>query len=166
MKIGVLSDTHIPSRASDLPHQVYKNLAKVDLILHGGDFEEMFVLNNLEQVAKVIAVRGNMDSEILKSKLPKKRIIIEEGIRIGLTHGYGLPTETIRNVQYQFKDEKLDIIIFGHTHIASSQVIDNTIYFNPGSPSDRVFSPYNSMGIISIEETIHPEIIRINEDTI
>jgi len=163
MKIGVLSDTHIPRIAPDLPNKVYKILADVDLILHSGDFVEMILLNKLKEIAKVIAVSGNMDSRILKKELPKKIIIKEQGYKIGLTHGYGIPSKTIKNVKLEFEKEDLDLIVFGHTHYPYNQVIGNTIYFNPGSVTDKVFSPYNSFGIIHLKDRIYAEIIRLNE---
>jgi len=162
IKIGVLSDTHIPNRASDLPNLVYEKLKDVNLIFHAGDLVEVPLLRKLENITEVIAVKGNMDSEELKSTLPTTEIIDKEGFRIGLTHGYGSPKETINNVRLQFPGKKLDIIVFGHTHTPYNEVIDDTIYFNPGSPTDRVFSPYISFGIITLTDTINTEIIRLD----
>lgn len=163
MKIGVLADTHIPNSASDLPGVVYEKFQGVDLILHAGDFTEMFLLKRLQEIAKVIAVKGNMDSERLKCELPETRIVTQKDFRIGITHGYGIPSKTIDNVKLKFEGEDLDIIIFGHSHQACNEVINNTIYFNPGSPTDKVFSLYNSFGIIAIDQEIHPEIIRLEK---
>ena len=60
MKIGVISDTHIPFTAEDLPEKVYEDFQNVDLILHAGDLAEESLLDKLNKVAKTIAVKGNM----------------------------------------------------------------------------------------------------------
>ncbi len=161
MKIAVLADTHISNRASDLPAQVYRKLEDVDLILHAGDIMEEFFLRRLEKIKTVIAVRGNMDSERLKMLLPESKVISKGGFKIGLTHGSGHPKKTLENVKSLFSSQELDVIIFGHTHVVFNETIDDTIYFNPGSPTDKVFSAYNSFGIITIDDTIKVEIIKI-----
>ena len=75
MKIGVISDTHIPERASAIPPQVLEGFKGVDLILHAGDLVDLSVLEELKKIAKVRAVVGNMDSEVVSKGLPKKEVI-------------------------------------------------------------------------------------------
>jgi len=68
MKIGVISDTHIPDRADSIPKEIMEAFKKVDMIIHTGDFVKMSVLDKLKSVCKnVIAVRGNMDHEDVKA---------------------------------------------------------------------------------------------------
>ncbi len=61
MRIGLISDTHIPSAGRDLWPQVYDALRGVDLIMHAGDLYDLAVLDWLEALAPVIAVSGNGD---------------------------------------------------------------------------------------------------------
>ena len=61
MIIGLLSDTHIPEAASELPSELYKSFENVDLILHGGDMHVIDVLDWLEPLAPVLGAKGYGD---------------------------------------------------------------------------------------------------------
>lgn len=160
MRIAVLSDTHIPIMAEDLPRQVYDGIAGVDMILHAGDIVDIEVLEKLSKIAPVKAVCGNMDSDRACSKLPKKAIVKAGSLSLGLIHGWGAPSNLIDAVAREFKN--VDAIIFGHSHAPLSQTKNGILFFNPGSPTDRIFAPYKSYGILEIEDSkISPNIIRI-----
>lgn len=161
MKIGVLSDTHIPLAAKSLPSVLLDELKGVDLIIHAGDLVELSVLDVLKRIAPTEAVAGNMDSYKTGRVLAQKKILELGGFRIGVIHGSGTPANLINYVQQSFKDEKLNCIIYGHSHTPSIKNIDDTIFFNPGSPTDKVFAPYNSCGILEIAEKLTPKIIRL-----
>ena len=149
MKIGVISDTHIPKAALDLPSAVYKEFVNVDLILHAGDFVEISVLNKLKKLAPIKAVCGNMDTEEIRNILPKKDVIKVKGFKIGIVHGSGPPNGLIKSVKNEFANG-INVIIFGHSHTPCNERIGKTLFFNPGSPTDSVFAPYKSYGIIEI----------------
>lgn len=160
VKIGVLSDTHIPVAAADLPKEVCDGMADVDMIVHAGDLVEMSVLDMLSKIATVRAVRGNMDSAKVRSKLPDKDIVEIGGISIGLMHGWGAPSGLIELASREFKD--VDVIVFGHSHTPLIEKKNGILFFNPGSPTDKVFAPYNSYGILEVEnKIITPRIIKI-----
>ena len=59
--IGLISDTHIPKRAMCIPQRVFEIFKNVDFIIHAGDLVELTVIDELEQIAPVLAVHGNMD---------------------------------------------------------------------------------------------------------
>ncbi|NQT22026.1 MAG: metallophosphoesterase family protein [Candidatus Omnitrophica bacterium] len=160
MKIGVISDTHIPKAAVDLPEAVYNDFVDCELILHAGDLVEIDVLNKLERLAPVRAVQGNMDMRNVKDLLPKKDIIEAGKFKIGLIHGYGNPHGLIKAVKSEFKNG-IDVIVFGHAHTPTNEKIGKTLFFNPGSPTDTVFAPYNSYGVLEVNDTIEGRIIRI-----
>jgi len=164
MKIGVVSDTHIPERAKEIPLKVIQGLKGCAVILHAGDLVELKVLDILKDLTKeVIAVYGNMDYPEVRKRLPSKQIIELEGMRIGIFHGWGSPYKLKEVVSDAFKEENPGIIVFGHSHYPVSEKIKDIYYFNPGSPTDKIFSPFNSYGILEIEnKTIKKaEIIRI-----
>jgi uncharacterized protein len=161
MKIAVLSDTHIPANTNILPQNLLEALKGADLILHAGDFTEEFVLSELLKIAPVECVAGNMDSNAIRRKYPEKKILNIGNFKIGIIHGYGAPDNIINYVKEAFKDEQLDCIVYGHSHIPSIDYIDNVLYMCPGSPTDKVFAPYNSFGMLDMNEKIHPEIIRL-----
>ena len=92
-------------------------------------------------------------------------IILElEKVKVGLFHGRGTPSRLISSIQEEFgKDwEQIDIFIFGHSHYPCNKEINGKIYFNPGSPTDKVFTPYLSYGILDIKDKqIRRRIIKI-----
>ena len=160
MKIGVISDTHIPRAASDIPKKIYDEFRGVDLILHAGDFIELNVLDKLKELAPVKAVWGNMDERDVRSVLTDKKVVhIDNKFKIGLMHGHGAPAGLIEVVKKQFSN--VDAIVFGHSHSPVNEVRDGILFFNPGSPTDKVFAPYNSFGILEVNESINGRIIRL-----
>lgn len=162
MKIGVISDTHIPFTGEDLPEKVYEDFRDVDLILHAGDLAEESLLDKLNKIAKTIAVKGNMDSHALKKTLSEKEIIKAGKFKIGLIHGEGSPEGLIDLVKRQFEKNKVDCIVFGHSHIPLCEKRENILFFNPGSPTDKIFAPFNSYGILDIGKKIEGKIIRLS----
>jgi putative phosphoesterase len=158
-RIGVISDTHIPKAALDLPGRVYEEFRNVDLILHAGDLIELAVLEKLKKLAPTRAVCGNMDMHEVKVALPEKEIIDVEKFKIGLTHGHGPPGNIVETVSNEFK--RVDVIIFGHSHSALLRRIEKTLFFNPGSPTDRIFAPYKSFGILEVGEELEGRIIKL-----
>jgi len=158
-RIGIISDTHIPKTAQELPDAVTKAFASVDMILHAGDLVEKAVIAELEKMAPTHAVYGNMDIDEVKSSLPPKDIIEVGGFRIGLIHGYGAPSKLVESVSREFT--KVDAIVFGHSHSAFNKKIKGVLLFNPGSPTDKIFTPYNTYGILEVGDGIEGRIIRI-----
>lgn len=161
MRVGVISDTHIPATASKLPDILIEKLQGVDLIIHAGDLTELKVLDELKRIAPTEAVVGNMDSFKARRILPEKRILELENFRIGIIHGLGHPKNILAYVTGRFEAERLDVIIYGHSHKPSIDTIDNRICFNPGSPTDKVFAPYSSFGILEIGKELTPKIVRL-----
>jgi len=161
VKVAVLSDTHMPANSHSLPRGLVDNLKGVNLILHAGDFTEEFVIDELERIAPVECVAGNMDSHAIKKKYPEKKILSLGDFKIGLVHGYGAPDNLIKYAKEAFQGEPLDCIIYGHSHIPSIEYIDSVMYLCPGSPTDKVFAPYNSFVMLEINEQIIPQIIRL-----
>lgn len=160
MRILVLSDTHMPRLSEDLPQAVYDEIGKVDMILHAGDFVEKEVLDKLSGLRPTKAVYGNMDSLKLRETLNQKEIIDVGKCRIGLIHGYGAPVDLIETVRKEFT--RVDAIVFGHSHKAISQVHNGVLFFNPGSPTDTIFAPRKSYGILEvIDDKIEGRIVHI-----
>ena len=161
MKVAVVSDTHIPATCGSLPDMFLEKLKGVDLIIHAGDFTELSVADVFKKIAPFYAVAGNMDCNMVKRQFPVKRIIDLASFKVGVTHGHGSPDNLINYVKDVFKEDKLDCIIYGHSHIPKIDYIDGVLYFCPGSPTEKVFAPYNSFGILEIDEKLTPTIIRL-----
>ncbi|QTL98998.1 YfcE family phosphodiesterase [Iocasia frigidifontis] len=157
MKIGVISDTHIPSKAKKIPDIVFDKFRDIDLIIHAGDITSQEVLDDLAVLAPVKAVYGNVDPPELCRGLPERLRIELNGYQIGVTHGHNLKGHIMERIAYVFP--KADIIIFGHTHRPCNEVINGQLYFNPGSATDRRLQAKHSIGIITLHDRIEREII-------
>lgn len=161
MKIVVLSDTHIPRAALEMPSEVYEAISDSDMIIHAGDFVEKDLLEKLQKLRQTAAVYGNMDSPAVRSVLNQKEIIRVGGIRIGLIHGFGAPQDLAERVKGEF-DSSINVIIFGHSHASMNISKDGVLLFNPGSPTDKIFAAANSFGILEInDKKIDAKIVRL-----
>jgi len=177
MKLGVISDTHIAARgirkiATKIIQKISEDAATlqvllaphfkgVSAVLHAGDLVDLSVLEMLKGFGEVYAVAGNMDRGEVRSVLPEKRVVALGNYRIGMLHGWGSPHGLSGRIREQFKGEKLDCIVFGHSHQAYDQIEEGVLMFNPGSPTDRRFAPRRSIGILHLEDRIWGEHIEL-----
>ncbi|AMK14815.1 YfcE family phosphodiesterase [Methanobrevibacter olleyae] len=136
MLIGLISDTHIPDRRVKLPQKVLETFKDVDLILHAGDITSKSVIDELESIAPVVAVEGNMDRVVGEMDLPASKIIEVEGHKIGIIHGEVYPRGDTQNLYYSALELGVDILVSGHSHIAQLEKIKDVILVNPGSPTN------------------------------
>lgn len=152
VKIGVISDTHCAGSGRDLPGPVLAALAGVDLILHCGDLECLGVLDYLETVAPVLAVRGYEDPREPGDRLANTyRVVQAEGISIGMVHDIQWPTTGITtspdgsSLVFPPGDIKelltrkfrhpVAVVLFGDTHEELICQYDGVLLVNPGSPT-------------------------------
>lgn len=136
--IGIISDTHIPARAKFLPPKVKEIFQDVDLIIHAGDIVSLEVIEELEEIAPVIAVHGNMDPLEIKQKFPSAVCIQIYNWRIGLVHDSIFPWFEWEMYRIA-KESDLDILIFGHTHRTLLKEGD-VLLINPGSPTNPLLT--------------------------
>lgn len=144
MRIGLLSDTHIPEAChldSEFATDVlWPKLAQVfrgvDLIFHAGDIIELGVLDWLGKIAPVLAARGNHDTYLPKDlRLKETHVLNCVGFRVGLIHAFYPDRDPIqRHIDYCFK-RPLDVVVFGDTHFDVVQNRDGVLMVNPGSPT-------------------------------
>ncbi|HSM24379.1 MAG TPA: metallophosphoesterase [Anaerolineaceae bacterium] len=180
VRIGVLSDTHIPDRVRELHPEVIPTFTQqnVDLIIHAGDICTPKVIMELEEIAPVLAVRGNRDFWLMK-KLPDQETITINGVKIFVTHGQGnilsYVLDKIPNFIFGYRFERFfrkilprskdfDLFIFGHSHRVENKWIEGKLFFNPGSASEPgVDKAGPSIGLIEIwnEGRIEAQIIRL-----
>ncbi|MBD3271692.1 MAG: YfcE family phosphodiesterase [Elusimicrobia bacterium] len=148
--LGVISDTHAYNGGA-LSSDIKKIFEGADGIIHAGDLTDYPILQELEHIATVWAVYGNMDTDQLKKELPERRIIEWEGKRIGVIHGAKLTRGDPRDILPVFVGDQIDCLIFGHSHQPFNQIIKGILCFNPGSPAGLYdYSP--SIGTLRIEE--------------
>ena len=149
--IGVISDTH-----GLLRPQVAQQLVACSHILHAGDIGGQEILDQLNDIAPVIAVRGNMDYDPWASSLP-----VIEMSEIGGAFFYML-----HNLDYLDLDPVaagIQVVISGHTHRPSLFEKDGVLFLNPGSAGHRRLNYPVSMAKIRLQEkNVQPQIIEID----
>jgi putative phosphoesterase len=158
--LGVVADTHVPDRVSDLHPGLISALraAGVQRSRHCGDACVNRVMEELEQVAPVTTVRGNRDW-MLRPLPPLTQRIELAGVRLVAVHGQGgFFSYWLDKVQYVLKGYRFeryrqrfqvewsdaDVFVFGHTHKYENRRMDGCLFFNPGSASFG-FSVENSV---------------------
>lgn len=154
MKIVVISDTHMPRKSKSLPDKLLADLQDCDYIIHAGDWQTVELYNELKQFGPVIGVTGNVDGPELKSLLKTKDILQVGNFHIGVVHGHGSGKTTEKRAIETFTADKVDCIVFGHSHIPVNKEVGGIIIFNPGSPTDKRRQKQFSYGILTVGEEI------------
>ncbi len=156
MKIGLISDTH-----GRLPALVHTVLKEVELILHAGDIGEQDVIRELETIAPVRAVHGNIDSWPLKNIYPAMLNLDIHGMKICITHNI---------VSFQYftfelfrRREQPDLVVFGHTHKPVYESYRNIKFINPGSVYRPKGGSKKSLAVINqLGPAFKPEFINLD----
>ncbi len=188
MRLGLISDTHMPGAALDdsreLPKQVIKAFENVEMILHVGDIYAASCLDWLEQhIAPVCAVEFAAAGLIKDDpRVEEKRVLELEGHRIGMVHDFhaqGLPEEpiegaiekyrarngdlSVKKISEEFFGSPVDIVIFGHTHDRMIEEHNGILLVNPGSPVlPRQTRKLGTVGILEISNgSRHAKIINL-----
>lgn len=179
MRIGLISDTHIPEACEHLPARVFEVFRGVDLVMHAGDVYVNRVLDELARIAPVIAALGNGDEGLeghrfrleIDERVRMAHVIEIEGLRIGLAHALPTPDETSEEVFQRAMLEHfggpVDVLVQGHSHIEGAMTFGATLVVNPGSatlPRNLIDEP-GTVGILEIgpDRRISFEIITLGE---
>ena len=160
--VGLISDTHIPARAKAIPTKVFSVFQNACLIIHAGDLTRLSVIEELEQMAPVVAVRGNMDSRDVKEKLPELNSANVYRWKIGVTHSlnFFFRTGKFRNLV----QKGYHVFVSGHTHKAGIKYKEGMLLINPGSATNPIppFLTRPSVALLKItKKEIEPEIINL-----
>jgi putative phosphoesterase len=160
--VGVLSDTHLAACTPELLAVCEAHFGTCDRILHAGDSVSHKVLQTLGERWRVDAVRGNMDAEPDLLRLPETLVVSVGGLAVGLYHGHGAPGGIEARVVAAFGDTVPPVIVFGHSHSAADTVFQSVRLLNPGSPTDRRWAPYRSIGRLTVSgDLVEFEIISL-----
>ena len=147
MKVGLISDTHIPESQEALWPQVFDAFDSVDYILHAGDLHDLKIIDILNEIAPTYAARGNGEDGSAGRAIQPDHDRLKEywhielnGFQIGLTHYVPMPEIpprlTVSNwVKEKFPGVTLDVLIYGDTHVEQIDTFDNMLCINPGSPT-------------------------------
>jgi putative phosphoesterase len=153
MKVGVVSDTHLPRFGPGLPAALREGLRHegVVLILHLGDFTGEDIPALFEAVGPLQAVAGNNDPPAIAARFGRRKIVAVEGVRVGLVHGDGAGGTTVSRSRRAFAGERVDVICFGHSHRPLCECRDGVWLVNPGSPTDKRGQPRYSYAVLDID---------------
>jgi uncharacterized protein len=132
---------------------------QVDLILHMGDFVCMDLVDILKSKNNFHGIAGNHDPHSIKAIFPRHDLIEVNGKRLGLLHGYWFPLFCEHRSLARFEKEKVDAIIYGHTHVIRNEMSHNILFFNPGSATSMWPSPWKTYGILNVGAEIRGEIV-------
>ncbi|CAN5310104.1 YfcE family phosphodiesterase [soil metagenome] len=150
-RLVILSDTHIPARARQLPESVRRAAGAADLIVHAGDWVEASVLDDLLQLGPVLGVWGNNDGAELRSRLPEVAAFEREGVSFAVVHETGQATGREARMDAAYPDA--DVLLFGHSHIPWDSTTPHGLrLLNPGSPTDRRRQPTGTFLTVTVGE--------------
>jgi len=181
MRIGLISDTHIPVAAPRLWPQVYEALRGVDLIMHAGDLMVPDVIDWLEEVAPVMAVSGNGDYTGWERSVPPTDPRLSEAkvlaldapdgraLRIGLVHDFQLPEapplRTLEGLMQHYFGGPVNVIVRGSTHAAQITSVKGVLIVNPGSATfpNHQTARLGTIGFLDIEGSrVRPSIVQLS----
>jgi putative phosphoesterase len=140
----LISDTHVPKRARDLPEQVWREVETADVVVHAGDWVDVALLDAVESRARrLVGVVGNNDGPQLRARLPEVGYAELAGLRLAVVHDTGPAKGREQRCEQRFRD--VDLVVFGHSHIPWDSTTSRGLrLLNPGSPTDRRRQPQHT----------------------
>lgn len=149
--VGVISDTH-----GLLRPEAVDALVGSSLILHAGDIGKPEVLQELQTIAPIIAVRGNNDKGSWVENIPERETIEVEKVSIHLLH-------IVKELTFDPKDAGVRVVISGHSHKPLIEERDGVLFLNPGSAGPRRFKLPISVAQLHLHDAeVHAKIIELD----
>src|SRR5438270_725769 len=150
VRIVVLADTHIPGFAKELPRALVSPLRRADLVLHAGDVDRAFVLEELASYAPVHVALGNNDGPDVEAWGATEEVHVDlGGISVAMLHDSGPRAGRETRMVRRFPDSKH--VVFGHSHIPLNATTPyGQVLFNPGSPTWKRRQPFPTYGVLNV----------------
>ena len=127
VRVGVISDTHSRVRPEALDY-----LGDCSLIVHAGDIGKPEVISALEQVAPVVAIRGNIDKDTWAQRFPEVEVAKVDQCHLYILH-------SLADLDLDPVAAGFGVVISGHSHVPKAEEKDGVLYLNPGSAGPRRF---------------------------
>lgn len=142
IRLVIVSDTHVPKRAKDLPSELWERAESADVVVHAGDWVDVALLDELEARSRhLVAVWGNNDGADLRARLPEVAREEVGGLQLAVVHETGQAAGREDRLDATFPDA--DVLVFGHSHIPWDTTTARGLrLLNPGSPTDRRRQPH------------------------
>lgn len=141
VRLLLVSDTHVPVRARDLPAELWRAVEEADVVVHAGDWVDVALLDALSaRAARLVGVVGNNDGPPLRARLPEVARVKLDGLWLAVVHDTGPARGREARCAACFPD--VDVLVFGHSHIPWDSTAEGGLrLLNPGSPTDRRRQP-------------------------
>ena len=149
MLIGVISDTHGLMRPEAL-----SALRGVEHILHAGDVGDIAILDALQKIAPVTAIRGNVDTSGACTELPATDVVELGDKLFYLVH-------SVHDLDIDPVAAGVAVVVSGHSHKASVKVQRGVVLFNPGSAGPRRFSLPVTVGFVTVEDGVEASVMEL-----
>lgn len=151
MKVGIISDTHGMLRPSAITA-----LQGVNLIIHAGDVGLRQVLEELEEIAPVAAVRGNVDWPEKVGQLPMTRVVQADAALLYVLHDR-------QSLDLDPAAAGFGAVITGHSHHPGIEWGNGVLFLNPGSAGPRRFSLPVSLAILEVSgQSLVPQLVELD----
>lgn len=151
-RLAIIADTHVPTRADEIPEWVIEEVENADHVIHVGDFESADMLDTVREHAPALtAVTGNMDSGL---GLPEIATLERGGREFVITHGTGDIEGYEERVAGIVREEGGEeaIGVSGHTHQLLDTEVDGVRLLNPGSATGADPASTTSMLVAEVED--------------
>ena len=141
IRVGLISDTH-----GLLRPQALDAMRGSDRIVHAGDIGDAAIIDALERIAPVTAVRGNNDVAPWAASLRDDEVVIIGDTRIYVIHD-------VNTIAIDLQERHIDVVVAGHSHRPLVRERDGITFVNPGSAGPRRFSLPISVGELVVSAT-------------
>ena len=153
MDIAIISDTHIPSRASEIPPPFVERIRAADHVIHAGDFDSEGALANIRAMApELTAVSGNMDRHMGLAFVERVELGGQEFV---VTHGAGSPRDYEQRIATAVEEHATTedaIGVAGHTHEPCDIRHDGVRILNPGSVTGAAPAELATMLAVTVDD--------------
>jgi putative phosphoesterase len=152
VRLLLITDTHVPRRARDLPAEVWERVAEADVVIHAGDWMGLELLDLLEtRSRRLLACYGNNDGPELRARVPEVATAELAGVHVVVTHETGSAKGREQRMDRAFPAAGL--LVFGHSHIPWDSLTPGGLrLLNPGSPTDRRTQPYATYMTLELDD--------------
>jgi uncharacterized protein len=174
-RLLLLADTHVPTRARDLPAAVWAEVDRADVVIHAGDWVEPTLLDallaRLDRVdgspgngrslpGRLVGVHGNNDGAELRQRLPEVARTEIEGLLFAVVHETGDARGRQARCDADPRFAGAHVLVFGHSHIPWDTTTPRGLrLLNPGSPTDRRRQPHCTYLTASVRDRVLADVM-------